>query len=250
MKRQQRNQRDTKPKLQTGRVIKEKFMQDRELAVRAKPLVPMNQKQQEYIDLINTKPVIIATGYAGTSKSYISTVMAADMYKLGQVDKILITRPAVSNSNSLGYFGGSVIEKLTVWLGAVVPVLKERLGTAMFNIAVEKGDIEFIPLEVVKGLSLNNVFFICEEASDLTKDEVVKLITRMGKDSRLVLSGDLAQSELKQHSGLSWLVGHLNEHQNLNRNFGFIDFNSVDDIVRSPAVKDFIISLIRQEKYK
>ncbi len=115
-----------------GRVIKEKFLQEREEAVKSKPLVPMNDKQREYIRLIEEKPVVVATGYAGTSKSYIPAVIAADLYKLGQIDRIMLTRPAISNSQSLGFFKGSETEKLAVWLGAVLPIFKDRLGNAMF----------------------------------------------------------------------------------------------------------------------
>ena len=232
----------------TGRLIKEKFIHDREESVKAKPLVAMNQAQQDYIELIEDKPVVIATGYAGTSKSFIPATIAADQYKLGQIDKIMLTRPAISNSQSLGYFKGSETEKLSVWLGSVLPIFKERLGNAMFELAVSTGDISFVPLEVVKGLSLNRTFFICEEASDLTKDEVIKLITRMGKESTLVLAGDILQSELKFDSGLVWLTEFIERHPNLKKNFGWIDFNSVDHIVRSQAVKDFIISLVRDNK--
>ena len=232
----------------TGRVIKEKFLQDREDAVKAKPLVPLNDKQREYIELIEDKPVVIATGWAGTSKSYIPAVMAADLYKLGQIDRIMLTRPAISNSQSLGFFKGSETEKLTVWLGAVLPIFKERLGNAMFELAVSTGDITFVPMEVVKGLSLHRTFFICEEASDLTKDEVIKLCTRMGKESTLVLAGEIIQSELKEESGLVWLTSFLDRHPHLKKNFGWVDFDSVDHIVRSQAVKDFIIALSRDGK--
>lgn len=248
MRQQARKTRKQKVQEGGGRVIKEKFLQEREEAVKSKPLVPMNDKQREYIRLIEEKPVVVATGYAGTSKSYIPAVIAADLYKLGQIDRIMLTRPAISNSQSLGFFKGSETEKLAVWLGAVLPIFKDRLGNAMFELAVSTGDISFVPLEVVKGLSLNRTFFICEEASDLTKDEVIKLCTRMGKESTLVLAGDILQSELKQESGLVWLTKFLERHPNLAKNFGWVDFDSVDHIVRSQAVKDFIIALVRDEK--
>ena len=231
----------------SGRVVKEKFLEQREEAVKSKPLVPMNKKQQEYMDLLRDKPVVIATGYAGTSKTYLPTAMAADLYKLNQIQKIMITRPAVSTSKSLGYFSGSVTEKMQVWLGAVIPIFQERLGSAAFQLALENGDIEFVPLEVVKGMSINNAWLLVEEASDLTKEEVTKLITRMGKNSKLVLSGDIRQSEVKDGSGLAWIAKFVQRH-NLSANFGFVDFCDVNDIVRSDAVRQFIVALTRDEK--
>lgn len=229
------------------RVVKDKFLEERKERVQARPLVPMNKRQQEYIDLLKTKPVVIATGYAGTSKTYIPTVMAADMYKLGQIDKIYITRPAVSSSKSVGYFKGTELEKMSVWLNSVIPIFNDRLGKSEFEIALAAKDIEYVPLEVIKGMSINKAWVLVEESSDLTKEEVIKLITRMGKESRLVLSGDVRQSELKGDSGLAWVAKFVQRH-NLSENFGFIDFNDVNDIVRSDAVRQFIVALVRDER--
>jgi len=240
-----RNTRANKAEIGTARIVKDKFMEERQ--TRVKPLVAMNRKQQEYIDLLEDKNIIIATGYAGTSKTYIPTVMAADLYRLNKINKIIITRPAVSSSQSLGYFSGSATEKLQVWLGAVIPIFNDRLGKAQFEIALGAGDIEFIPLEVLKGMSVNNAWLLVEESSDLTKEELVKIITRMGKNSKLVLSGDVRQSEINKGSGFTWLVDFVKRHK-LQDNFGFIDFGDVNDIVRSDAVKEFITAMVRDER--
>ena len=230
-----------------GRVIKEKFLEERKAAVKARPLVAMSKKQQLYIDLLNEKSVVIATGFAGSSKTYVPTVMAADLFKLGEIEKIIITRPAVSSSKSLGFFKGTELEKMSVWLNSVIPIFKDRLGAAAFELALSTKNIEFVPLEVIKGMSINDAWVLVEEASDLTKDEVIKMITRMGKNSKLVLSGDIRQAELKETSGLAWVAGFVQRH-NLSENFGFVDFNDVNDIVRSDAVKQFIVALVRDEK--
>jgi len=231
----------------TERIVKEKFLEERKETVKAKPLVALNKRQQEYIDQLKEKPVVIATGYAGTSKTYIPTVMAADLYKLGQINKIIITRPAVSSSKSVGYFKGSELEKMSVWLNSVIPIFNERLTKPAFEIALASKDIEFVPLEVIKGMSINNAWVLVEEASDLTKDEVIKMVTRMGKNSKLVLAGDIRQAELKEASGLKWIADFVQRHD-LTENFGFIDFNDVNDIVRSDAVRQFIVALVRDEK--
>lgn len=230
-----------------GTKIKEKFLEQRQEEVKSKALVPMNDRQREYIALLNDKPVVVATGFAGTSKTYIPTVMAADLYKLGKINKIIVTRPAISSSTSVGFTSGDFTTKMKSWLGAVLPIFKERLGLAMMDLAIANTDIEFIPLETVKGLSLNNTWLLVEESSDLTKEEIVKLVTRMGKNSKLVLSGDIRQSELRGDSGLVWLTNFLDRHNHLSRNFGYIDFNSTDDIVRSNAVRDFIIAMVKDE---
>ena len=240
-----------KAKIDSGRprIIKDKFLEEREESIKAKPLVPMNAKQREYIRLLQEKTCVIATGYAGSSKTYIPTVMAADLLKTGKISKIIVTRPAVSSSKSVGYFKGSDVEKMSVWLNSVIPVFKERLGAAGLEIALAAKNIEFVPLEVIKGMSINDAWVLAEESSDLTKDEVVKLITRMGKNSKLVLSGDIRQAELKGDLGLKWVSDFVSRHHNLQENFGFVDFGDVNDIVRSDAVKQFIVALVRDEKY-
>ena len=134
-------------------------------------------------------------------------------------------------------------------MNSVIPIFKERLGSAGLEIALACGDIEFVPLEVIKGMSINNAWVLAEESSDLTKDEVIKLITRMGKNSKLVLSGDIRQAELKGDLGLAWVADFVKRHR-LEENFGFIDFNDVNDIVRSDAVRQFIVALVRDEKNK
>ncbi len=244
---QRKTTRATKQATGTPRVIKEKFLEERKESVRQRPLVALNARQQVYIDLLKEKPVVIATGYAGTSKTYIPTVMAADLFKLGQIDKIIITRPAISSSKSVGYFKGTEIEKMSVWLNSVIPVFIERLGKEAFEIALAAKNIEFIPLEVIKGMSINNAWVLVEEASDLEKEEVIKMVTRMGKNSKLVLAGDIRQAELGGTSGLKW-VGEFVQRHNLTENFGFIDFNNVNDIVRSDAVRQFIVALVKDER--
>ena len=231
----------------SGRVVKEKFLEERKERISKKPLMAMSKKQQEYIDILVEKPVVIATGFAGTSKTYIPTVMAADLYNLGQIDKIIVTRPAVSSSKGLGFYAGSVTDKMQVWLNSVIPIFNDRLGRAEFEIAVAAKDIEFVPLEVIKGMSINNAWLLVEEASDLTKEEIIKLVTRMGRNSKLIISGDVRQSEINEGAGLKWLTAFVQRH-NLSKNFGFIDFNDISDIVRSDAVRDFIVCLTRDER--
>lgn len=243
---ERRKTRASKAQDGSTRVIKDKFVEQRKERVNAKPIVPLNAKQKLYMELLEDKTVIIATGYAGTSKTYLPTAKAADLYKLGQIQKIYITRPAVSGSKSVGYFKGTEIEKMSVWLNSVIPIFKERLGAAEFEIALASKDIEFVPLEVIKGMSINDAWVLVEESSDLTKEEVIKLVTRMGRNSKLVLSGDIRQSELNKGLGLAWVADFVKRH-NLS-NFGFVDFNDVNDIVRSDAVRQFIVALVRDER--
>jgi phosphate starvation-inducible PhoH-like protein len=234
--------RKVKENLGEGRNISEKHLEERKEKFSA--VKPMNDLQAEYIRMCKELPVVIATGYAGSSKTYIPTCIAAEKWYLGEIDKIYLLRPAVSDSASLGFFGGSLIEKSKNWLMPVLDTLYEKLGKSVVDLAIERGDIEPIPLQVIKGRSLKNCFIICEEAEDITQKEFVKIITRGGVNSTLVLAGDILQTDLKGGNGLQLAIELYGENPDLP--WGFVDFNRPSDIVRSEAVKKAILALRRK----
>ena len=145
-------------------------------------------------------------------------------------------------------------EKMSIWLAPVLSTVKQYLNSGVTEIAIKKEDIIFYPLEIIKGLSLGStvegrrMFFIVDEAEDLTIDEVKKIITRVGKNCTLVLAGDITQSELKENSGLKWLINFYEKYDL--KGFYHVDFNDVNDIVRSDTVKSFITALQRETKTK
>lgn len=244
--------RDTQHKRGTGgqaavRQPKPKFAHEREENTLSNPLRPLNAKQRTYMELLETKDVILATGHPGTSKTYLPTAMACDLLRLGRIDKIIFTRPNISNSKSLGYFSGSLEEKMSNWLAPVLSVVKERMGAGALEVAIKHGDIQFQPLETIKGLSVADGWLICDEAEDLTVEEVKKIITRVGKNCKLVLAGDITQAELGEKSGLRWFTQFV-QRQNLTDIVGHVDFSNPNEIVRSEAVKRFIIALNREGK--
>jgi hypothetical protein len=151
-------------KAECGRVIKDKFEEKNVEMINSKPLRPLNQIQAEYIHNCKTKPYNIATGYAGTSKTYIPTRLAIEQYLKGEVDKIVIVRPAISDSKSLGYFGGDLLTKSKNWILPVLDVLEEFLGKNRVEYMLTKGDIVPVPLETIKGRSFNDSFIIIDEA--------------------------------------------------------------------------------------
>lgn len=232
-------------KAATGKVVSPKFQEERLDRINTAPLTALNEKQAEYIRLIQSKATVIAAGYAGTSKTYIPTVMACDMYRAGDIEKIVFTRPNISNSRSLGFFGGDLVAKMSNWLMPVMSILRDRLGDNTLEIAIKRGDIEFVPMEVVKGYSAENCFFIVDEAEDLTYDEAKKIVTRQGKGCHMILAGDIHQSELKERSGLKALMDIAAQFPFID--LGVIDFNNKNDIVRSEACKNWIIGFERWE---
>ncbi|WP_443699004.1 PhoH family protein [Pseudomonas sp.] len=220
--------------------------EQREHAQKLSPLKPMNEKQAEYIRLLNEKDMVIATGLPGTSKTFIPTMMACDLFRLGKIDRIIFSRPNISNSKSLGMFKGSAEEKMAQWLAPVISILNERIGVAALEIALKHGQIIFLPLETIKGFSAESCWFILNEAEDISRDEAKKLVTRQGKNCKLILAGDVGQSELNEHSGLRHLTDMVQKHPHLD--VGFMDFDNVNDIVRSKQCKDWIIAYRKEEK--
>ncbi len=236
-------------KEQKGRVVQDKFVEAREdgrTKANTTPLKPRNDKQAAYIQSINENPLTIATGYAGTSKTYIPTVMACDAYLKGEIDKIVFVRPNISNSKSLGMFKGSAVEKMEMWLMPVINILKDRLTPGGLQTAIENGNIQYVPLEVLKGFSAENCFFIVDEGEDINQEEAKNIVTRQGRGCKMVISGDVSQSALKSHSGLKMLTRMAQRHTHLP--IGFIDFNHVNDIERSQACKDWIIAFEKDER--
>jgi phosphate starvation-inducible PhoH-like protein len=227
-------------RLETEKTIKPKFLEERIQNIT--PLVPLNPLQAEYIKYIQDKNLVIATGFAGSSKTYCPTVIACDMWRKGEIDQIFLTRPNVSNSKSLGYFSGSLIEKMTNWLMPVLSIMYQRLGRNVVELAIKSGDICFIPLETIKGMSFGpNTFVICDEAEDITIPEAKTLITRQG-GGKMVLAGDIEQSALDEKSGLLYLKKIVENSPELEKFTGFVDFNRPSDIVRSPACKAWILA--------
>lgn len=230
----------------TGRTISPKFAKEREEKINTRPLVPLNDKQREYIRLIESHDLVLATGWAGTSKTYIPTVMACDAYLRGDIHTIVFTRPNISNTNSLGMFKGSAIEKMEMWLLPVMNILRDRLGQGALETAIKEGNIQFVPLEVIKGFSAENCFFIVDEGEDINREEAKKIVTRQGRNCKMIISGDISQSELKERSGLKMLFSMIEKYPHLN--VGTVDFNNINDIVRSEQCKQWIIAFRSEEK--
>jgi phosphate starvation-inducible PhoH-like protein len=204
-----------------------------------KPLKALNDKQLSYINMINNHKIICSTGVAGSGKSYIASVMAADMLIDPRVaiSSIIIARPnEMEGTTSIGLLPGSVEEKLAPWLAPIIQTLKERLGTGHFEAYVASGVIEFLPLEMIKGRSLNNVFLICDEAEDIEWPVLKTLLLRIGKDCKVVIDGDIRQTSISAKSGLQQLLT-LNEDYYLP--IQFIDFDSWEYCVRGPECKLF-----------
>lgn len=227
--------------------LSEKHRQQREEYIKKNPIVPLNPKQRQYMDLLEDKKCIIATGFAGTSKTYIPTAIFADLYRTGKLKKIVLIRPAVSNSKSLGYFAGTIEQKSSVWLAPVIDVLYKRLGRPAALQAIANGDIEFVPMETVKGRSFDeDTAVIVTEAEDCTQEEIMSLLTRQN-GCKMVIEGDIRQSALKEGSGLKMAIDLYMKHKSLQETMGLINFDDVQDIVRSKECREWIKVFVKEK---
>jgi phosphate starvation-inducible PhoH-like protein len=223
------------------RVIKDKFKEQRAEKLEAKPIFPLNDRQREYFEAIRTKDLIVATGYAGTSKTFVATSLAADSFYKGECQRIVLARPAVSNSQSLGFFAGDLNQKMSVWLMPLLSVLYQRLGRTVVDLAIQEGNIVMQPLETIKGMSYGKgTWVIADEVEDCTIEEIKSIVTRNG-GAKMILCGDVLQSALHEKSGLAIFADILYNSRPLQEYATLIEFDSYDYIVRGKLCKSLIV---------
>ena len=176
-------------------------------SIKNKPLKPLNKKQDRYIKAILNNNVVIAIGSAGTSKSYIPSVISSDMFMAKEVDNIVICRPMEGPGRNLGTLPGDKNEKLFEWLIPVTSTIKSRIGPGAFDYHVNRSKrIEFCPLNLIKGRSFDDTFILADEAEDMDIETIKSLVTRIGQNTKLVINGDIKQKHIKQDSGLRYII--------------------------------------------
>tara|TARA_R100000544_G_C2220181_1_gene57029 strand:+ start:456 stop:1154 length:699 start_codon:yes stop_codon:yes gene_type:complete len=205
-------------------------------------LEPLNDKQGEYIQALDSGEQVVVFGPAGTGKTYVVSTYAANLYHTKQVNKIVITRPHVAVGKDIGFLKGSLEEKCAPWALPVLDVLEKHLGKGAVETGLKNGNIEIAPLALMRGRSFDNAFVICDESQNITFHEIKMLVTRMGEGSKLVLNGDIQQSDLKESDGLTKVV-HLVKKYMLP--VPIVEFTT-DDIVRSGMTKMWVETFVKE----
>jgi phosphate starvation-inducible PhoH-like protein len=203
-------------------------------------LRPYNDNQKLYLNYLHTHPQILVTGYSGTGKTFLAASYAANMYAAREIDKIIITRPNISVGKDLGYFPGTLEEKIAPWVAPVLDVLTEQLGKGVVDTAIKSGNIEMAPLSTMRGRSFKNSFVLMDEAQNLTIPEMKMFLTRVGQNCKVVINGDIRQSDIKDNSG-SGLAKIIHLVKKYNMDVPTVEFG-IDDIVRSDICKQWIIA--------
>ena len=196
----------------------------------------LTDNQAKYIKSINSHIVTFGVGLAGTGKSYIPVALASEAFKANQIRKIIITRPVVQAGNSLGYLPGLLQEKLEPYMAPLVDIFNQQLGASQFAYALKAKQIVPTPLEMLRGSTFNDSWVILDEAQNVTKQQMLMFLTRIGRNCKVIITGDPAQCDLKVESGLMDAVNRLAGLPDVAVTHFF-----TEDIVRSGLVRDVLI---------
>lgn len=202
-----------------------------------KAIKPKTLGQKSYIDKIKNNDVVFGIGPAGTGKTYLAVAMAVRSFKQGEVNRIILTRPAVEAGESLGFLPGDLQDKVDPYLRPLYDGLFEILGFETYQSLVEKGMIEVAPLAYMRGRTLDNAFVILDEAQNTTSEQMKMFLTRLGYGSKAIITGDKTQVDLPsgKSSGLKTAERILKNIKGIE----FQNFTSVD-VVRHPLVQRII----------
>jgi phosphate starvation-inducible PhoH-like protein len=201
-----------------------------------KTIKPKSEGQARLMAAIDSKPLVVALGPAGTGKTYLAIAKAVEALEAGRVGRIVLSRPAVEAGESLGYLPGEVEDKLAPYLRPLYDALSDRLSMKRVRSLISEGAIEIAPVGFMRGRTLNNAFVVIDEAQNCTYVQLKMLLTRLGWSSTMVVTGDPAQSDLlPELSGLSSVAERLEKAPNI----AVVRLEDVD-IVRHPLVAEML----------
>lgn len=204
---------------------------------RGSPIKAKTVNQQKLVQSVRENDLVFALGPAGTGKTFISVALAVKALKNKVVKKIIITRPAVEAGENLGFLPGDLKEKIDPYLRPIYDALNDMLSFEKLKFYMEREVIEIAPLAYMRGRTLNNAFILLDEAQNTTPMQMKMFLTRMGPDSKMIVTGDTSQIDLphNQKSGLNEAVRILNQTKGI----GFVELNE-RDVVRHKLVRDII----------
>jgi phosphate starvation-inducible PhoH-like protein len=204
---------------------------------RKAPIVPKTSTQKRYVQAIRDHDVTFGIGPAGTGKTYLAMAMAVTALKEERVSRIILTRPAVEAGEALGFLPGDLYEKITPYLRPLYDALHDMLPAEDIEKHIERGIIEVAPLAYMRGRTLNHSFIVLDEAQNSTTEQMFMFLTRLGLDSKAVITGDPTQIDLPQQKR----SGLLEAHRALRNveGIGLIEFTR-RDVVRHPLVQRII----------
>lgn len=202
-----------------------------------KEVEPLNFIQGEYLEAIKSNDIIFGIGSAGTGKTYIAASYAASQLFHRKVDKIILSRPNVETGRGLGFLPGTLEEKYAPYLLPFDAIFTKSLGRGFYEYCLKNKDIEPTPLGFLRGTTFDNCIVLVDEAQNCTKEEMKMLLSRIGKNCKMIFSGDTEQSDIGQDSGLEDAVNRLDGIPGVE----IVEFLD-EDIVRSKMCKAIIMA--------
>lgn len=202
-----------------------------------KAIMPKTKGQLAFVKAMQDKPIVFAIGPAGTGKTYLAVIQAVTALKKGDVKRIVLTRPAVEAGENLGFLPGDLKEKVDPYLTPLYDALRVCLGNEKTEVLIEKGTIEIAPLAYMRGRTLDDCYVILDEAQNTTTSQMKMFLTRLGFNSKMIITGDITQIDLEQKikSGLEEASAILKGIDDI-----AILHLSSDDVVRHPLVQKII----------
>lgn len=215
------------------------------ITAKGKVIRPKSLGQKEYVDAIRKNKVVFGIGPAGTGKTYLAVALAVSALKSHDVERIILTRPAVEAGEKLGFLPGDLAEKVDPYLRPIYDALQDTMGGDSYIKAIERGSIEIAPLAYMRGRTLSNSFIILDEAQNTTREQMKMFLTRMGEGSKIVVTGDVTQIDLPHHvtSGMKDAVKVLEGIQDI----AFIRLDH-RDVVRHELVSRIIRAYEQADK--
>ena len=214
--------------------------------VDGKPVKPMTVGQKNYVDSIRKKMIVFGIGPAGTGKTYLAMAMAIQAFKTGEVNRIILTRPAIEAGEKLGFLPGDLQSKIDPYLRPLYDALYQIMGADSYLHNAEKGLIEVAPLAYMRGRTLDNAYIILDEAQNTTPAQMKMFLTRIGFGSKVIITGDRTQKDLPADavSGLDVAIRVLKGISDI----GFCTLSS-EDVVRHPLVQKIVEAYDRYERH-
>lgn len=212
-----------------------------------KTVLPKSVTQAKYISEINKRAVTFGIGPAGTGKTYLAVAVALNHYYTGKISRIILTRPAVEAGESLGYLPGDFVQKINPYLRPLYDALFDLVSFEKITRLIEDNTIEIAPLAYMRGRTLNNAFIILDEAQNTTSAQMKMFLTRLGNNSKMVISGDITQIDIDKpaKSGLLLARKILKKIPEIS----FIQFTQ-EDICRHPIVEKIVEAYEHQSVQK
>lgn len=217
------------------------------MTTKGRPVKPKTLGQEKYVQAIRDNTIVIGVGPAGTGKTYLAVAMAVSAFRAKEVNRIILTRPAVEAGEKLGFLPGDLQQKVDPYLRPLYDALFDMLGAENFQRYQERGNIEVAPLAYMRGRTLDDSFIILDEAQNTTTEQMKMFLTRLGFNSKMVVTGDVTQIDLPdgKRSGLVEITKILKNVEDIKT----VRF-SEKDVVRHKLVQDIIRAYEKYEEAK